>query len=52
MLINNTLLWYLYNRFDRMRHDILVKVILDNYSESEIEKAKDFFFHICQENGM
>ena len=44
MLINNTILWYMYNRMDGMRHHILTKVVLDFYSELDIEKAKDCFF--------
>ena len=44
MIILNSILWYLYNRLDCMKTDVLISVITQFYSDKEIEEAKKVLF--------
>ena len=44
MVILNSILWYLYNRMDCMKTDVLISVITQFYSDKEVEEAKKVRF--------
>ena len=44
MIILNSILWYLYNRMDCMKTDVLISVITQFFSDKEVEEAKKVFF--------
>ena len=43
-MILNSILWYLYNRMDCMKTDVLISVITQFYSDKEVEEAKQILF--------
>ena len=40
-IVINPVLWFINQRMKLLRLDILLKLLLDYYSDDEIEKAKD-----------
>ena len=46
MIILNSILWYLYNRMDYMKTDVLIIVITQFYSDKEVEEATKVPFEI------
>ena len=44
MIILNSILWYLYNRMDCMKTDVLISVITQFYSDKEVEEAKKVLY--------
>ena len=44
MIILNSILWYLHNRMDCMKTDVLISVVTQFYSDKEIEETKKVLF--------
>ena len=40
-IVINSLLWYMFDRIDLVTVDVIAKLILDYYSDEEIENAKE-----------
>ena len=49
-IVINPVLWFINHRMKLLRLDLLLKLLLDYYSDDEIEKAKDELYnHFPQE---
>ena len=49
-IVINPVLWFINQRMKMLRLDILLKLLLDYYSDDEIEKAMDELYnHFSQE---
>ena len=49
-IVINPVLWFINQRMKLLRLDILLKLLLDYYSDDEIEKAKDELIIIFLKN--
>lgn len=53
MIVLNSVLWFLYNRMDVMKTDLLIKLVADFYDDKEIEEAKKLLFqHLSSQRNV